>query len=81
MVLNREDPEVMAMLPPPVRRQAPEAASSANTSPLVPTCRSAPAISGIEVVNGMPWLVRAHEADETRKRSRSRGGGSCTSSA
>ena len=26
---------------------------------------------GLEIVNGMPWLVRALEADETRKRSRS----------
>ena len=43
MVLNREDPEVMQMLPPPVRVKL-RSRSSVNTSPLVPTCRAGRAI-------------------------------------
>jgi UDP-N-acetylmuramoylalanine--D-glutamate ligase len=39
-----------------------------RTSPSAPTCRSSPGDFGIEMVNGMAWLVRAHEADETQKR-------------
>jgi len=67
MVLNREDPAVMAMLPEPVRvkLQKPQVRIHATFGADVPT---RPGDWGIETVNGMTWLVRALEADETRKR-------------
>ena len=70
MVLNREDPEVMQMLPPPVRvkLQKPQQREHVTFGADMPR---RPGDFGIEIVNGMPWLVRALEADETRKRSRS----------
>jgi UDP-N-acetylmuramoylalanine--D-glutamate ligase len=99
MVLNREDAEVMAMLPPPGRPKAaaaPPGGSAAHAvasvgapQPLPPPVRvklqkpqqrehltfgvdmpRRPGDFGMEIVSGMPWLVRALEADETRKRSR-----------
>ena len=97
MVLNREDPTVMAMLPPPVRPKLAAASSAGSAAHAVaaggpgqpapakarlqkPQVRAhvtfggdmprRPGDFGIEVVNGMPWLVRAMDADETRKRSR-----------
>ncbi len=70
MVLNREDPEVMQMLPPPVRvkLQKPQQREHITFGADMPR---RPGDFGIEIVSGMPWLVRALEADETRKRSRS----------
>ena len=70
MVLNREDPEVMQMLPPPVRvkLQKPQQREHVTFGADMPR---RPGDFGLEIVNGMPWLVRALEADETRKRSRS----------
>ena len=67
MVLNREDPAVMAMLPEPVRvkLQKPQVRAHVTFGADVPT---RPGDWGIETVNGMTWLVRALEADETRKR-------------
>jgi UDP-N-acetylmuramoylalanine--D-glutamate ligase len=63
MLLNREDPLVMAMLPAPVKnRQVREFSTFGGDMP------QRPGDFGIETVNGMPWLVRALEADETRKR-------------
>ena len=75
MLLNRDDPLVMA--------QAPQE----SAAPVVPAARSAvkrkatrsyqtfgmhapqrPGDYGIETVNGMAWLVRALQADETIKR-------------
>ncbi|MFN9726041.1 Mur ligase family protein [Acidovorax sp.] len=127
MILNRDDPEVMRMLPPPGRPKAAAAPSggsaahevaSVGVQSIPPPGRpkaaaappggsaahevasvggntsSAPAKGrltkpqvrehvtfgadmprrpgdfGIEVVSGMPWLVRALAADETRKRGR-----------
>jgi len=98
MVLNREDPAVMGMLPPPGRPKAAAAPSGGSAAHAVasvgahslpppvkvklqkPQVREhitfgadmpqRPGDFGIEVVNGMPWLVRAMEADETLKRSR-----------
>ena len=69
MVLNREDPAVMAMLPPPVKvkLQKPQVREHITFGADMPR---RPGDFGIEVVNGMPWLVRAMDADETRKRSR-----------
>ncbi|RYF26256.1 MAG: UDP-N-acetylmuramoyl-L-alanine--D-glutamate ligase [Comamonadaceae bacterium] len=69
MVLNREDPEVMAMLPPPVRvkLQKPQVRTHVTFGGDMP---QRPGDFGIEVVSGMAWLVRAQEADETAKRSK-----------
>ncbi len=69
MVLNREDVAVMQMLPAPVRAklQKPQQRAHITFGGDMPT---RPGDFGIETVAGMPWLVRAMEADETRKRSR-----------
>ncbi|PUE08252.1 UDP-N-acetylmuramoyl-L-alanine--D-glutamate ligase [Limnohabitans sp. T6-20] len=67
MVLNREDPLVMAMRPAPVRvkLQKPVERACVTFGGDMPT---RPGDYGIEVMNGMTWLVRALEADETRRR-------------
>ena len=67
MVLNREDPLVMKMLPEPVRLKGGkfeqrEYLTFGGDMP------QRPGDFGIEVVNGMAWLVRALEADETLKK-------------
>jgi UDP-N-acetylmuramoylalanine--D-glutamate ligase len=67
MVLNREDPLVMRMLPEPVRlkggkyQQRDHITFGADLPPH-------PGDFGIEVVNGMAWLVRAFDAEETQQR-------------
>ena len=67
MILNREDPLVMKMLPEAVRlkggkmEQRPYITFGADMP-------QRPGDFGIEVVNGMAWLVRALEADETLKK-------------
>jgi len=95
MVLNREDPAVMAMLSaagPPQVAKAPSGGSAAHEVASVGAKRSEPVRVklqrpqvrahvtfggdmpqrpgdfGIEQVNGMVWLVRALEADETLKK-------------
>ncbi len=98
MVLNRDDPAVMAMLAPTGQPQAAAAVASdapagagvrAPSGPVRKKARGGadtprprahvtfgadmphrPGDFGIEVVNGMAWLVRAHEADETARRGR-----------
>ncbi|MEO8388541.1 UDP-N-acetylmuramoyl-L-alanine--D-glutamate ligase [Polaromonas sp.] len=67
MLLNRDDARVMAMLPPPVkvRLKPPQLRPHATFGAGEP---QRPGDYGIETVNGMPWLVRAAEADETVKR-------------
>ena len=67
MVLNREDPAVMAMLPEPVRikLQRPQLRAHVTFGADMP---QRPGDFGIEQVNGMVWLVRALEADETLKK-------------
>ncbi|MFM1924259.1 MAG: UDP-N-acetylmuramoylalanine--D-glutamate ligase [Pseudomonadota bacterium] len=67
MVLNREDAQVMAMRPAPVRvkLQKPVERACVNFGGDMP---QHPGDFGIEVMNGMTWLVRALEADETRRR-------------
>jgi UDP-N-acetylmuramoylalanine--D-glutamate ligase len=67
MVLNREDATVMAMRPEPVRvrLQKPQERAYISFGIDMP---QRPGDFGIEDVNGMVWLVRALEADETRKR-------------
>jgi UDP-N-acetylmuramoylalanine--D-glutamate ligase len=69
MVLNRDDPGVMAMLPAPVRvkLQRPQIRTHITFGSAMPL---RPGDYGIERVNGMAWLVRALEADETQKRKR-----------
>ncbi|MEY3460515.1 MAG: hypothetical protein RLZZ03_168 [Pseudomonadota bacterium] len=78
MLLNREDPLVMQALPAPVKAPARAFGKPAAKSRLpvrkvhtfgadMPT---QPGDYGIETVNGMAWLVRATEADETIKRRR-----------
>ena len=69
MLLNREDPLVMAMLPEPVKvkLQKPSVRVHQTFGGEMPR---RPTDFGIELVNGMAWLVRAMEADETRKRRR-----------
>jgi UDP-N-acetylmuramoylalanine--D-glutamate ligase len=67
MILNREDPLVMKMLPDPLRvkggkfEQRPYLTFGGDLP-------RRPGDFGLEVVNDMAWLVRAHEADETEKR-------------
>ena len=69
MILNREDSAVMGMLPPPVKvkLQKPQVRAHITFGADMPR---RPGDFGIEVVSGMPWLVRAMDADETRKRGR-----------
>ncbi|BEP63499.1 hypothetical protein GmRootV213_40530 [Variovorax sp. V213] len=69
MVLNRDDPGVMAMLPAPikVKLQRPQVRTHITFGSAMPL---RPGDYGIERVNGMAWLVRALEADETQKRKR-----------
>ncbi|WP_416559513.1 UDP-N-acetylmuramoyl-L-alanine--D-glutamate ligase [Limnohabitans sp. yimb22184] len=67
MVLNREDAQVMAMRPEPVRvkLQKPVERACVLFGGNMP---QRPGDFGIEVTHGMTWLVRALEADETRRR-------------
>ena len=81
-VLNREDPAVMALrgagaaAPAQERHQTGKAARSVRPAPSAPRpCTTfggdlpqRPGDFGMETVNGMAWLVRALEADETRQR-------------
>jgi UDP-N-acetylmuramoylalanine--D-glutamate ligase len=67
MILNREDALVMKMLPDAVRlkggkMEQREYVTFGGDMP------QRPGDFGIEVVNGMAWLVRALEADETLKK-------------
>ncbi|MBY0465269.1 MAG: UDP-N-acetylmuramoyl-L-alanine--D-glutamate ligase, partial [Burkholderiales bacterium] len=81
-VLNREDALVMAAqpaAPEPVRKPRGAAALAAAAEPVVQPVQwvtfgtdvpSRPGDWGLEVVNGMAWLVRAQPADETRVKRR-----------
>lgn len=63
MLLNRDDPLVMAALPPLVKgKQLRSYLTFGGNQP------QQPGDYGIETVNGMAWLVRAAVADETIKR-------------
>lgn len=68
MVLNREDPLVMAMLPPPQKGKAFQPGVVRAHLTFGADMPQRPGDFGIEQVNGMAWLVRAQEADETRKK-------------
>lgn len=67
MVLNREDPVVMKMLPEPVRLKGGKYEQRAHVT-FGGDLPRRPGDFGLEVVNDMAWLVRAHEADETDRR-------------
>jgi UDP-N-acetylmuramoylalanine--D-glutamate ligase len=67
MILNREDPLVMKMLPEAVRLKGGKMEQRAYLT-FGGDMPRRPGDFGIEVVNGMAWLVRALEADETQKR-------------
>ena len=63
MLLNRDDPRVMIAVPPLVKgKQLRHYQTFGGDAP------KRPGDYGIETVNGMAWLVRAMEADETIKR-------------
>jgi len=77
MVLNREDPVVMGMLSdaapapggPTPRGRSPRPQQRAHIT-FGGDMPQRPGDFGIEQVNGMAWLVRALEADETLKKKR-----------
>ncbi|MDB5884489.1 MAG: UDP-N-acetylmuramoylalanine--D-glutamate ligase [Polaromonas sp.] len=65
MLLNRDDPLVMAALPAMVKgKQSRSCLTFGGDEP------RRPGDYGIQTANGMAWLVRADEADETIKRRR-----------
>jgi hypothetical protein len=57
----------MAMLPPPVRQKGGKSLQRAFLT-FGGDMPQRPGDFGIEVVNGMAWLVRALEADETQRK-------------
>jgi UDP-N-acetylmuramoylalanine--D-glutamate ligase len=65
MLLNRDDPQVMAVVPALVKGK-----QLRNVQMFGADVPQRPGDYGIETVNGMAWLVRAAEADETIKRRR-----------
>ena len=69
MLLNRDDAATLAMLPTPeqIKKKQRSARNFLCFGSDVP---NRPGDYGLETVNGMTWLVRAMEADETRKRRR-----------
>jgi UDP-N-acetylmuramoylalanine--D-glutamate ligase len=67
MVLNRDDPLVMRLLPEPVRVKGGKMEQREHVTFGAEAPRRAGDF-GIEVVNGMAWLVRAMPADETQQR-------------
>ena len=73
MVLNRDDAAVMAMLPQPTRAKLQRPVERAHTT-FGTDMPQRPGDFGIEEVNGMVWLVRALEADETRRKRSRRAG-------
>jgi UDP-N-acetylmuramoylalanine--D-glutamate ligase len=72
MVLNRDDPLVEAMLPPPVlvkgARGRPAKAVQRKAVRFGLDAPQRPGDYGLVVENGMAWLVRAMASDETLKR-------------
>lgn len=73
MLLNRDDPQVMAMQPGLVTVKVGNRNRQQSARPWVSFGLDAPTRAGdwgIESLNGMAWLVRALALDETRKRGR-----------
>jgi UDP-N-acetylmuramoylalanine--D-glutamate ligase len=69
MILNREDALVMKMLPPPVKVRGGKMEQRAYVT-FGADMPQRPGDFGMEMVNGMAWLVRALEADETLRKSK-----------
>jgi UDP-N-acetylmuramoylalanine--D-glutamate ligase len=67
MILNREDPLVMKMLPPPVKVRGGKMEQRAYVT-FGADMPQRPGDFGMDNVNGMAWLVRALEADETLRK-------------
>lgn len=63
MVLNREDEQVMAMLPAPVRLKGGKLQQRAHVT-FGAGLPQQPGDFGLEEVNGMRWLVRAHSDED-----------------
>jgi UDP-N-acetylmuramoylalanine--D-glutamate ligase len=73
MVLNREDPQVLAMRPPQVTVKISGRNRQRPARPFATFGLDEPTHAGdwgLETVNGMTWLVRALAQDETRLRGR-----------
>ena len=62
MVLNRDEPQVMAMLPAPVKGRPVRRSTTVGGG-----LPEQPGEFGLEQVHGMTWLVRAQELDPTIK--------------
>lgn len=62
MVLNRDDPQVMAMLPAPAKGRPTRLSTTVGAG-----LPQQPGEFGLEQVHGMVWLVRAQELDPTIK--------------
>jgi UDP-N-acetylmuramoylalanine--D-glutamate ligase len=69
MILNREDSLVMKMLPPPVKLRGGKMEQRAYVT-FGADMPQRPGDFGMEMVNGMAWLVRALESDETLRKSK-----------
>jgi UDP-N-acetylmuramoylalanine--D-glutamate ligase len=67
MVLNREDPQVMTMLPAPVAKTKGSKQLPREVMRFGGDMPVQHGDWGLETVNGMTWLVRALDVDETRK--------------
>ncbi len=69
MVLNRDDPLVMTLLPAPIKVKLQRPAVRAHVT-FGADRPAQPGDYGIEQVNAMAWLVRAQPADATLRRSK-----------
>jgi UDP-N-acetylmuramoylalanine--D-glutamate ligase len=67
MVLNRDDESVMAMLPAPVAKTKASKQTPREVMRFGGDMPTQHGDWGLETVNGMTWLVRALDVDETRK--------------
>nr|WP_145550782.1 UDP-N-acetylmuramoyl-L-alanine--D-glutamate ligase [Variovorax boronicumulans] len=69
MLLNRDDPEVMAMLPKPVVPKGSKAKPvPRDYQSFGAELPQRPGDWGLEVVNGIAWLVRARESDGLKRK-------------
>lgn len=68
MILNREDPRVMAQLPAPVSKGKSRSAPARTYETFGADVPTRAGDWGLEQVAGLSWLVRAAPADETIKR-------------
>jgi len=67
MVLNREDEQVLAMLPAPIAKAKASKQTPREVMRFGGDMPTQHGDWGLETVNGMTWLVRALDVDETRK--------------